>query len=289
MLRMLLLGGSGQLGTAIRATSGTDWVIDAPSSADVDLSNAEALGAYCRQTKPEVIVNAAAYTRVDDAEAERDLAFRINAEAPGVIATAARELDARLVHLSTDYVFDGNGPHPYRTTSPTNPLSVYGASKLAGEQAVGAANPSALTVRTSWVHSGTGVNFVATAVGMLSQGKSMRVVDDQVGTPTRATNLARAVLALAGRRDVRGVLHFTDAGVASWYDVACCVLETLRASSRAPHGMDVTPIDSSAMSRPAKRPAISILDTRDARRILGWTPPHWREGVRASAMEMLGL
>ena len=287
MARLLLFGGSGQLGTALRALAQSPWEIDAPDSTVLDLSRIDDVTSYVRRTTPDAIVNAAAYTRVDDAETDRDAAFRINAEAPGAIAAAARDVGARLVHVSTDYVFDGTGPHPYRTTSPTNPLGVYGASKLAGELAVAQADANAITVRTAWVHSGGGVNFVAKAVELLGKGVSMQVVDDQIGTPTRAANLARAVLALAASREPRGLMHFTDAGVASWYDVACCVLDTLNELGRVPAGVHVTPVDTATFRRPARRPAVSILDTHDARRVLGWTPPHWRVGVKASTLEFL--
>lgn len=287
MRSLLLFGGSGQVGTAIRALADFDVDVDSPTSADVSLFNATELHEYIMQRRPDVIINAAAYTKVDDAETHRDAAHAINGVAPGVMAEASRLIGSRFVHLSTDYVFDGGGDLPYKTTATTNPLNVYGASKLAGELAIAAADPSAAIVRTAWVHSGGGANFVATAVRMLSSGQSMRVVDDQVGAPTRATTLAHVALLLAAQRDINGLLHFTDAGVASWYDVACCVLETLRLAGHLPDGTVVTPVSSSAFPRPAKRPQVSILDTHDSTARLRWIAPHWRDGVIASTHELL--
>jgi len=289
----LIFGGSGQLGSALRvqlaatpaSTDNANVIV--PSSGEVSLQDVAALRDYIMSVKPSVIINAAAYTKVDDAETNADVAFAINGTAPGVMAAAAQSLGARFVHVSTDYVFDGHGVQPYATNAPTKPLNVYGASKLAGERAVAASNAAAAIVRTAWVHSGGGVNFVATAVRVLRSGKPMRVVDDQIGTPTRAANLAEAVRRLVALPDVSGLLHFTDAGVASWYDVACCVLDTLRAEDEAPDSATVSPVDSSAFPRPARRPQVSILETHTSRDRIGWTPPQWRVGVIASSQELL--
>jgi dTDP-4-dehydrorhamnose reductase len=164
---------------------------------------------------------------------------------------------------------------------------VYGASKRKGESAVLSANRDATVVRTAWVHSGSGVNFIATAVRLLQEGSVMRVVDDQVSTPTRAAHLAAALWATAGRTDVSGILHFTDAGVASWYDVAECVLETLQKAGAAGSGAAVLPVDSDTFPRPARRPRVSILDKHFSWSVLDITPVHWRNGVSASTLELL--
>ncbi len=284
---LLLFGGSGQLGTALRSLAQSRWDVRAPSSSVVSLANPADVVRAIEETRPHVVVNAAAYTRVDDAETDVSNAFAINATAVEAMAQAARRAGAYFVHVSTDYVFDGTGALPYLTTAPTHALNVYGASKLAGEDAVAANNPDAAVVRTSWVHSGGGVNFVATCVRLFRAGTSMRVVDDQVGAPTRAAHLAHAVLLLAERRDVSGLLHFTDCGVASWYDVACCVLDTMRAMGRVADTVTVTPVDSGSYPRPAKRPHVAILDTHSTRATLGWAPQHWRDGVIASTTELL--
>lgn len=287
IMKVLLFGASGQVGSAFRSVAPAHMVVDAPTSGTVSLRDASAVQEYIRDTRPNVIVNTAAFTKVDDAETAHDDAFAINATAPGVMAEAGRTIGARFIHLSTDYVFDGHGDLPYSTTAPTHPLNVYGASKLGGEQAVAVADPTAAIVRTSWVHSGSGVNFVATAVRVLGAGKSMRVVDDQVGAPTRASTLAHACLRLIEQRDIAGLLHVTDAGVASWYDVACCVRDTMHSAGRVPDDALISPVDSSAFPRAARRPQVSILATHETRARMGWTPPHWRDGVIASTQELL--
>jgi dTDP-4-dehydrorhamnose reductase len=283
----LLLGGSGQLGTALRAQLAAAWTVIAPSETDVPLTDTQSLQQYIRQRRPAAVVNAAAFTRVDDAESQSELSYAINAAAPRALAEASADVGARVIHVSTDYVFDGLGTMPYAPEAPTHPLNVYGASKLAGEVAVLEANRGAVVVRTAWLHSGVGINFVGTAVRLLSAGRSMNVVDDQVGTPTRASTLAEAIVRMLERPQVTGIQHVTDAGVASWYDVACCVLDVLREEGRAPAGTLVQPVDSSAFPRPAARPKVSILDTYPTRAALAWTPPHWRDGVIASAREWI--
>ena len=285
--RLLLLGASGQVGRAVRAACGERWHVDAPASSAVSLQDPGRLAAYIRDSQPHAIVSAAAFTRVDDAEAERDIAFRVNGEAPGVIGEVAREIGARVVHISTDYVFDGRGGAPYRADAPTSPVSVYGASKLEGERRLLAAAPDALVLRTAWVHDGVGTNFVGTAVRVLTSGTTMRVVDDQIGTPTRAANLARAVAGALETADLGGVLHWTDCGVASWFDVAHCVLETLRAAGRVNASVSVVPVPSLDFPRPAPRPMVGVLDKHAAWRTLGWIPPHWRDGIVTSTLERL--
>jgi dTDP-4-dehydrorhamnose reductase len=285
--RALVLGGSGQVGLALQQVTPANTTVIAPSSREIDLRNGEALRAAARHAAADVIINCGAFTRVDDAEKERDDAFAINADAPRVLAEVARETGARLLHVSTDYVFDGTGGPPYRSDALVAPLNVYGASKLAGESGVLDANDNAAVVRTAWVHSGGGVNFIATAVRVLQKGVVMRVVDDQVSTPTRALHLADLLWRLTERRDIRGLLHFTDAGVASWYDVAQCVLEALEARGVAGAGAAVVPVDSAEFPRPALRPRVSLLDKHATWTALGRTPPHWRVGVIASTHELL--
>ena len=287
MTRLLLLGGSGQLGTAIQVLADASWHVHAPGSDLLNLSQPDNIARFITQHKPNVVVNCAAYTKVDGAESERDFAFQINGVAPAVMAFAARSIGAQFIHVSTDYVFDGTGDIPYQTFAATNPLNAYGASKLSGEIAVARENPEAVVIRTSWIHSGGGVNFVATVVRLLKSGQSMRVVDDQIGVPTRAANLAYAILSLVERRDVVGLLHFTDSGVASWYDVAECVLDTMRMSGCVADDVKVSPIESSEYPVAAKRPKVSLLSTHTSRKMIGWTPPHWREGVVASTRELL--
>jgi len=285
--RILLLGASGQVGRAIRLLAPAHYSLMRPSSRDVDLRNAPELRAFVRATNADTIINCAAFTRVDDAESEHDAAFAINANAPQLLAEESARSGARLVHVSTDYVFSGQSGAPYGVDSEPSPLSVYGASKLAGERAVIRANTSACVVRTAWLHSGGGDNFVATAVRVLTSGKSMRVVDDQVSTPTRAAHLAGFMLKLLANADMHGLQHFTDAGVASWYDVAQCVAETLRTLEMIEPDVGVTPVDSSAFPRPAVRPRMSLLDKHSSWDRCGYVPLHWRDGVIASTRELV--
>ena len=287
MIRVLILGGSGQVGKALQHSAPADAELIVPGSAAVDMRDSESLERAVHDSKPDIIINCAAFTRVDDAETEPADAALINTTAPGVLAALATDRRARFVHVSTDYVFDGFGAAPYETSAKPSPLNVYGATKLDGEVAVMRACPDAAVVRTAWVHSGGGVNFVATAVRVLRNGTVMRVVDDQVSTPTRAANLAQALWTLSVTPAVRGVLHFTDAGVASWYDVAECVLEALQRSGVAGAGAAVVPVNSSAFPRPARRPRVSLLDKHSGWAALGSTPAHWRAGVIASTHELI--
>lgn len=287
MTRVLLFGASGQVGTAIRSLLGESHDVVAPESAHVNLLDTQKVAEFIRNIGPGLVINAAAYTKVDEAESNRDLAFRVNAEAPGAIASATAEVGAKLVHLSTDYVFDGEGDWPYDPEAPTNPVNVYGASKRTGEESVLQADPGAIVLRTSWVHGGGSENFVTRAVRSLGSGSSMAVVSDQIGAPTRARHVARAALELGLMGAPGGVVHFTDAGVASWYDVACCVLDELRSAGASVMGAAVVPVRSDAVPRAARRPRASLLDSGACWNALGWTPPHWQEGVRATIREEL--
>lgn len=287
MKKVLLFGGSGQLGSALRTLTQGRWLVRAPTSAQLNLAKPDAVADYIAGEAPDVVVNAAAYTMVDNAETDRDVAFLVNDAAPAAMARATAVLGARLIHVSTDYVFDGRGEIPYGIDAPTHPVNVYGASKCAGERSVLQADPRASVVRTSWVHSGGGVNFIATAVRLLSAGQSMRVVNDQVGSPTRAAHLAQALFNVSENNDLSGLLHFTDAGVASWYDVSCCVLNVLREAGRVSSTVTVTPTITAEFPRPATRPRVSLLDCHDSWAAIGWIPPHWREGVIASTTELL--
>ncbi|MGV3710958.1 MAG: dTDP-4-dehydrorhamnose reductase [Gemmatimonas sp.] len=286
-MRILIFGGSGQTGTALQATAPQHVLLQAPSSTHVNLTDAASIARAVVEGAPDVIINCAAYTKVDDAERDTEAARLINAVAPAVMADAAKRTGARVIHVSTDYVFDGRSNAPYVPQAAASPLNVYGATKLEGERALLAAAPESCVVRTAWVHSGGGINFVATAVRVLSAGNVMRVVDDQISTPTSALSLASALWRLADQRTTHGVLHYTDAGVASWYDVAHCVLETLRELGAAKDGAEVLPVDSTAFPRPASRPPVSILDKHASWTLLGMTPAHWRVGVAQSTRAII--
>jgi dTDP-4-dehydrorhamnose reductase len=286
--RALVFGSSGQVGRALCAIAPQGFDVVAHDFAETDIRDESAVAATLDTVRPDVIINCAAFTAVDDAELRPAEAFSANAEAPGFIAQHAVHRRIRVIHISTDYVFDGRSNIPYSPAAEVAPINVYGATKLEGERRVLGADPAHVVVRTAWVHSATGTNFIKTCVRVLSAGTVMRVVDDQIGTPTRALHLAGALWRIADAPHLQGLLHFTDAGVASWYDVATAVLETLRSSGHAAEGAGVVPIGSEAFQRPAKRPQFSVLDKRSSWDVIGLVPPHWREGVIASTTEVLG-
>ena len=287
MPRLLLFGALGQVGAAVRRGAPAEWLVESHDIGDTDIRDQRAVRAAIFATRPDVIINCAAYTNVDGAESHPDEAHALNADAANNVARAAAAAGVRLIHLSTDYVFDGTATSPYRPDAPTGPLNVYGRTKLAGEQCVRASSPRSTIVRTAWIHSGGASNFVATAVRHLTAGRAMRVVDDQIGTPTRADELATALWRLADRPEIEGILHFTDTGVASWFDVAVAVLETLRSAGRLPNGASVTPIATADYPTPARRPSYSVLDKHGSWAAIGHVPSHWHEGVVASTSELL--
>ena len=285
--RALIFGSLGQVGLALREIAPPAFHVVAHDLAETDIRDQAAIARALDDVRPEIILNCAAYTAVDDAEAHPSEAFAANAKAPGMMASEAARRGIRLVHISTDYVFNGRGHTPYLPTDSVDPINVYGSTKLEGERRVLAADGRHVVVRTAWVHSGTGSNFVKTCVRVLAGGTVMRVVDDQIGTPTRALHLAAAMWRIADLPELGGLLHFTDAGVASWFDVAIAVHEVMRQLGRAGENAGVLPVGTEAFPRPAKRPQFSVLDKRASWESIGYVPPHWRDGVIASTTEIL--
>lgn len=270
-MRILVTGATGQLGRALVASAPERAEVIAAGRDTLDLASAD-VGARVREIAPDLILNAAAYTAVDKAEEEPDLARTINADAVAAIAGTG----IRLVHFSTDYVLPGDRAQPARADATVGPLGVYGRTKLAGEQAALAAR--ALVLRTAWVYASGGKNFVHAMLGRMEQGMDLRVVADQVGTPTHAASLARAAWALAGARET-GIHHFTDAGVASWYDLAVAISEEGRAAGLFDHDVAITPIRTEDYPTPARRPRFSVLDCHATWAITGY-PRHWRDELR---------
>lgn len=286
-LRVVVLGAAGQLGRAVLAQAPSHVAVSGHDRPEIDIADAKALDRLFAAAHPDVVVNCAAYTRVDDAEADAAGAAITNAFGPERIGVAAGVVGARVLHVSTDYVFSGRGGAPYAPDHEPDPLGVYGRTKRDGERRLLASCPAALIVRTAWLHDGQGQNFVRTAVRTFRERGSMEVVDDQIGTPTRAAHLARALWLAAERPALQGILHFTDAGVASWFDVAECVRETMVAAGALSPEAQVHPVPSSQVLRPAPRPACGLLDKHSSWAQLGFTPPHWRQGVAASTRELL--
>lgn len=277
MKRLLITGAAGQLGQALDTLAQDRFVVHALTSAELDITDADQVDQLVQRLRPDALINAAAYTAVDRAEAEPQRAQQVNADGAGHLAAACARVNARLIQVSTDFVFDGQARAPYPPDAPMRPLSRYGASKRDGELAVMAALTQRCTiVRTAWVYGPGGQNFVATMLRLLRQRSELGVVMDQIGSPTCTLSLAEALLQLLESGQGEGeVLHFTDAGVASWYDFACAVREL--AASRWPDEPwgEVKPIYTVDYPTPAVRPAYSVLDCRRTQ-ALGIKPRHWR-------------
>lgn len=281
-MRALIVGGNGQLGRALVATGPAGVEIIAPDSDMVDVTDRNAVERLVSELKPDILFNAAAYTAVDKAEGEEAAAQAVNATAVGFLADAARGVGARFVHVSTDFVFDGAAGIPYSPNAPANPLNVYGRTKLAGEMLAG---DDALIVRTAWVYAPTGNNFVRTMLRLMKERPEVRVVVDQVGTPTYAPGLAAALWKLAGA-GMTGVHHYTDAGVASWYDFAVAIQEEALALGLLDMAVPVIPIASADYPTPAQRPGYAVLDKTSMFAALGQPTPHWRTNLRKTLNEI---
>jgi dTDP-4-dehydrorhamnose reductase len=285
-LKVVITGAGGQVGRSLAKTAPATARLLPVTHGDLDICDADAVLAYVRSHAPDVIINAAAYTAVDRAESEPELARRLNADGPRHLAAAAHAVGARLIHISTDFVFDGQSSTPYSPESATAPLSVYGRTKLAGEQAVLEALPGkSVIVRTAWVYSVDGNNFVRTMLRVMNANGAARVVADQVGTPTAAMSLAETLWRIAAEPDFMGVCHWTDAGVASWYDFAVAIAEEGAALNLLPPAVRVTPIATADYPTPARRPSYSVLDKSSLARI-GLVPEHWRRRLREVLGEM---
>lgn len=281
-MRVLVTGASGQVGWELLRCVPSGVECDAIDRSVIDLAGA-GVEAQVRARHPDVIIHAAAYTAVDRAESEPELAGRINGEAAGAIARAARELGARLVHVSTDFVFDGHAARPYLPSAAPAPTGAYGASKLCGERRVLEESAgSAVIVRTAWVYSAHGNNFVKTMLRLMRERERVGVVADQVGTPTWARLLAAALWEVALSPASGGdILHWTDLGVASWYDFAVAIHEEALARGLLVRPVAVEPIRTEDYPTPARRPAYSVLDKTATLTALAAPRMHWRAALRA--------
>lgn len=277
----LIVGAGGQLGQALVQHAPSSISVHALTRAELDIGNTAAVHAVVHSCKPNIIINAAAYTAVDKAEAEVEAARLGNVTGPANLAAAAKACGARMIHVSTDFVFDGRQSTPYQVDDAVVPLGVYGQTKRDGELAVLAElGADATVVRTAWVYAAQGKNFVNTMLRLMRERGAVRVVADQVGTPTCTHSLADVLWQCAQRNDISGVLHWTDAGVASWYDFAVAIAEEAVASGLLPAFPEVTPIETHDYPTPAKRPAYSVLDKSATYAALGLKPIHWRTRLR---------
>ena len=279
-MSLLVFGSTGQLAVALRNRSDDARFLD---RAAADLADPEACAAVIRATRPSAVINAAAYTAVDRAEEEEVLATRINAEAPGAMARACADLEIPFLHVSTDYVFDGSGQSPWHPDAPIAPINAYGRSKAAGEAAVRAAGGSHAILRTSWVFSATGRNFVTTMLQLSERRDALKVVDDQIGGPTPALSIAETLLQMAGAMragQAGGTYHYAGAPATSW---RCFARETFTTADRA---VDVAGIPTSSYPTPAKRPLNSRLDCSTLQKDFGIRPPDWRLALKDIVKEL---
>jgi dTDP-4-dehydrorhamnose reductase len=279
-MRVLLFGGDGQVGHALQSCGPFADELVVATRRECDLTDAESLGRLVRRLRPDVIVNAAAYTAVDKAESDREMCFAVNAAAPAVMAAEAAALGAKLVHYSTDYVFDGDKTTPYVEEDPTGPRNIYGASKLAGEQAIAKAGGEFFILRTSWVYGDHGANFMKTMFRLRAELPELRIVADQRGAPTSAVAIAEAtvrILKSAGTGHwVSDVFHMTAAGATSWYEFAKAIFA--RAGGPTP---SLVPIGTADYPTPATRPANSVLSNDKFASKFGFRLPKWQEQLDA--------
>lgn len=275
---ILVTGANGQLGKELKqleqAYSGYTFVF--LSREDLPIHHFELVRNFFKGYHPQYLINCAAYTAVDKAETEKDLAFQVNGEAVGVLAAVCKEYSTRFLHISTDYVFDGNGTAPYQPDSPTNPQSVYGASKLMGEKQAVQFNPDSIIIRTSWVYSEFGKNFVKTMMKLMAEREDLNVVNDQVGSPTYAADLASVIMQIIDSgKWVPGLYHYSNEGVINWYEFALAIKEISQSGCR------VHPIPSSQYPTPAKRPSYSVLDITLLLQTWSIAPSLWKDSLVA--------
>lgn len=301
-MRILLTGVGGQVGGALRQPLTALGEVIAVNRATLDLSEPARLAPALDQIRPDLIINPAAYTAVDQAEQEQKLAFRVNAEAPGAIARWAAHHGVPVLHFSTDYVFDGSGNAPWREASSTNPLSTYGASKLAGEQAIIEARGSYLILRTSWVYASRGKNFLTTMVRLAKERPELRVVADQIGAPTSARMIAEILTRLLHQESsqpphleaiegvfarARGLLHLCATGETSWHGFASAIVDGLRARDVPLAATRVTPIATKDYPTPAARPKNSRLALDRLHSAFGIDPPTWEQSLQCELDQLV--
>lgn len=285
-MRILVLGGGGQVARAVVACAPSAHTVHVASRAAVDIADPAALTAAVAASGAEWIVNGAAYTAVDKAESDAQVAHAVNATAVGTLAQAAVRHGCRVLHLSTDFVFDGRSNRAYLPGDPTHPLSVYGATKLDGERQALAAGGDAIVLRTAWVYASAGRNFVLTMLRLMRERPEVHVVSDQIGTPTWATGIARAIWGLIDAPAPGGLYHWTDLGVATWYDFAVAIQEEALARGLLASAVPVIPIATADYPTPARRPTFSVLDTGATRAWVKAPAHHWRQQLRMMLDEL---
>lgn len=281
-MKVLITGANGQLGRALLSTAPKGVGVIRLDRSGLDMTDAHAISRAVVTHDPHLIINCAAYTGVDKAETEETLAHQVNGQAVAHLRQACDGTGAKIVQISTDFVFDGGQALPYKPDDAAAPLSVYGRTKLAGERAVA---HNDLVVRTSWVHAAEGTNFVRTMLRLMQEREHLGIVADQIGTPTFATDLAFAIWQLVEQSAI-GVFHYTNSGVASWYDFAVAIMEEGIALGLLDRAIEIKPIRTVDYPTPAQRPAFSVLDKSATWEAIGKPAPHWRDGLRRMLIEV---
>ncbi len=287
---ILLIGSNGQVGQELQQILSTYADVISVARPTVDLAQPDTICSVIREKQPQIIINAAAYTAVDQAEREPELAKVINATAPKILAQEAKKQQAFLIHLSTDYVFDGKNCRPYQEEDQTNPLSIYGQTKLAGEQAIRDTYNHHLILRTAWVYGTFGKsNFVKTMLRLGGEREEIRVVADQIGSPTWARDIAETIAKLIPllNPEIAGTYHYTNSGVASWYDFAVAIFEEAQKLGFSLKIQRVVPITTPEYPTPADRPSYSVLACAKIAKIVGNHAPHWRQRLRKMLKELV--
>ena len=274
--KILVTGANGQLGMELQQLSSSypHFEFIFTTREELPLDDFEGINKFIAHHQPHYFINCAAYTAVDKAESEKALAYKINAEAPAIIATACRKNAVRFIHISTDYVFNGMGKTPYKEDDATDPVNLYGDSKLEGEKKVMLVNPESIIIRTAWVYSEFGKNFVKTMLRLMADKDQINVVSDQAGTPTYAADLAEAILYIISSQQWKaGIYHFSNEGNITWYDFAVAIKELSGSSCK------VIPISTAEYPTPAKRPVYSVLDKTKIQQTFGISVKDWKTSL----------
>ena len=277
--KIVVTGGTGQLGKELQEISSSyphpitiGFEFYFLTREDMPIDQFELVRNYFNTLKPAYCINCAAYTAVDKAESEKELAFQVNGEAVGVLAAICKEHDTKFIHISTDYVFNGEATYPYTENFPTNPINIYGASKLEGEKQAMQLNPDCIIIRTSWVYSSFGKNFVKTMIRLMNEKDEIKVIDDQVGSPTYAADLAEVILKIIPDWKA-GIYNFSNEGIITWYEFAVAIKEIINCPC------DVKPITTAEYPTPAKRPAYSVLDKTKIQETFDVKLKNWKESL----------
>lgn len=286
-MKVLITGKGGQLAWELEKLAPQAIEVISVGIDELDITNESLVSEFITSIQPNLVINAAAYTAVDKAEENIATAYAVNELGTKYLANACKIINARILHVSTDFVFDGTTTKPYQTDATPNPINVYGASKLAGDVALQEILPeTSVIVRTAWVYSVNGNNFVKSMLRLMQEKPQLGIICDQVGTPTWARGLAQWLWSVAIKPEISGIYHWTDAGVASWYDFAISVQELGIEKGLLKEAIPVLPIPTSAYPTPAKRPAFSVIDKSSAEKVAGIKTTHWRKQLSAMMDEL---